>query len=212
MTAYEFPMFPLGSVLLPSMLLPLHIFEERYRTMMDRVMDSEVPGFGVVLIERGHEVGGEDQRSNIGTLARVLNHERAADGRWGVLAVGVERIRVNEWLPDDPFPRAIVESWDDESQASEAETADYLQLCTLHRRLLALTSELGYDVGQIPDLTEDPTLGSFQLAATAPISSFDRQRLLAAPTVADRLPLLAETLNSAMAIVEMEMGQSLRDE
>ncbi len=212
MTLYELPMFPLGSVLLPSMLLPLHIFEERYRTMMDVVMGSEVQGFGVVLIERGHEVGGEDQRSSIGTLARVLNHERSDDGRWGILAVGVERVRVKEWLPDDPFPRAIVEDWADNSQATEAQTDNYRQLRTVHRRILGLTAELGYDVGQIPDLSDDPTLGSFQLAATAPISTFDRQRLLCAPTLAERLPLLAETLTSAMAIVEMELGQSLSDE
>ena len=205
-------MFPLGSVLLPSMLLPLHIFEERYRTMMDVVMNSEVQGFGVVLIERGHEVGGEDQRSSIGTLARVLNHERSDDGRWGILALGVERIRVNKWLLDDPFPQAMVEDWPDQSRATEAQDEHYLKLCAVLRRLLGLTSELGYDVGQIPDLSEDPTLGSFQLAATAPISTFDRQRLLSSPTLAERLPLLAETLTSAMALVEMELGQSLNEE
>lgn len=179
---------------------------------MDVVMGSERQEFGVVLIERGHEVGGQDQRSSIGTLARVLNHERSDDGRWGILAVGVERISVNEWLPDDPFPRAIVEVWEDKSQASGPQTENYVHLQAVHRRLLGLTSELGYDVGQIPDLSEDPTLGSFQLAATAPISTFDRQRILSAATLAERLPLLAETLNSAMAIVEMELGQALTEE
>lgn len=205
-------MFPLGSVLLPSMLLPLHIFEERYRTMMDVVMRSATQGFGVVLIERGHEVGGEDQRTGVGTLARVLNHERSEDGRWGILAVGVERIRVIEWLHDDPFPRAIVEGWADNSKATEAQSGVYLNLLKMHRRILGLASELGRDVGPIPDLSEDPLAGSFQMAATAPISTFDRQRLLSAPTLDERLPLLVESLNSAMAIVELELGQSLTDE
>ena len=61
------PMFPLGTVLLPSVLLPLHIFEERYRTLIRDVLDADRE-FGVVLIERGSEVGGGDTRSSVGTL------------------------------------------------------------------------------------------------------------------------------------------------
>ncbi len=201
-------MFPLGSALLPSVLLPLHIFEPRYRAMMEVVMASAEHVFGVVLIERGHEVGGEDQRSNIGTLARVLETERADDGRWGVMSVGTERIRVVEWLDDDPFPRAMVEDWPDDSVPDASQIQTYEGLAARHRRLLGLTSELGRDVGSLPELAPDVTLASFQLAATAPISNFDRQRMLSAPTLTDRLPMLAESLDAALSIVEMELGQS----
>ena len=63
-------MFPLGSVLLPSMVLPLHVFEPRYRALVRDVLDGDGE-FGVCLISRGHEVGGDDVRTDVGTVARV---------------------------------------------------------------------------------------------------------------------------------------------
>ncbi len=204
-------MFPLGSVLLPSMVLPLHIFEPRYQAMIEVVMASEDRSFGVVLIERGHEVGGDDQRVNVGTLARVLETERADDGRWGLISVGVERIRVDDWLTDDPYPRAMVSDFPDSSDVGPDEVSAHRELLKQHRRLLGLSSELGYDVGPIQELSEDPVLGSFQIAATAPISVYDRYQLLAAPTLAERLPMLAEHLESALALAQMEMEQAIND-
>lgn len=205
------PMFPLGSVLLPSMVLPLHIFEPRYREMMDAVMASEDRSFGVVLIEQGHEVGGDDRRSSIGTLARVLETEQAPDGRWAVISVGVRRFRVEEWLPDDPFPQAIIQEWPDDSTASPAQVNKYQDLLSQHRRLLALTSEIGHNVGPIQDLSDDPTLGSFQIAATAPLSSLDRYQVLAAPTLHDRLAVIEQTLESAVLLAQLELGQAMID-
>ncbi|HEV7759443.1 MAG TPA: LON peptidase substrate-binding domain-containing protein, partial [Acidimicrobiales bacterium] len=99
------PMFPLGTVLVPGMLLPLHVFEPRYRQMLDDCLAGDRT-FGVVLIERGSEVGGGDVRTGVGTLARILQAEQAADGRWALMAVGARRIRIDRWLPDDPYPRA----------------------------------------------------------------------------------------------------------
>jgi uncharacterized protein len=107
------PMFPLGSVLLPGMLLPLHVFEPRYRALVDHVLQGD-GRFGVVLIERGHEVGGGDQRSDVGTVAEVVRTEVLPDGRWALLVAGRERIRVDRWLDDDPYPRAEVHAWPDQ--------------------------------------------------------------------------------------------------
>lgn len=107
------PMFPLGSVLLPSMVLPLHVFEERYRAMVRDCLAGERE-FGVTLIERGSEVGGGDIRAMAGTVAEIVQAEEFDDGRWGVVAVGARRVRVTGWLPDDPYPRAEVEDWPDE--------------------------------------------------------------------------------------------------
>lgn len=205
------PMFPLGSVLLPSMVLPLHIFEPRYREMMEVVMASADQSFGVVLIEQGHEVGGEDRRSMVGTLARVLETDQAPDGRWAVVAVGIGRIRVDEWLRDAPFPQAMVSDWPDDSVASEPQLQQYQSLLAQHRRLLALTSEMGYDVGPIQELSEDPTLGSFQIAATAPLSTMDRYQVLSSPTLEDRLPLIERSLESALMLAELELGQAMID-
>ncbi len=211
MTNLAIPMFPLGSVLLPSMVLPLHIFEPRYREMMEDVMQREDRSFGVVLIEQGHEVGGQDRRSSVGTLARVLETDRAPDGRWAVVSVGLSRIRVEQWLADDPYPQALVSQWPDESVASDAQTVRYHALLAQHRRLLALTSEIGHDVGPVQELSDDPTLGSFQIAATAPLSSLDRYQTLAAPTLEDRLGLIERLLESALLLAELELGQAMID-
>src|SRR5581483_4712643 len=101
------PMFPLGSVLYPYATLPLHVFEPRYRMMMRDCLRGDAE-FGVVLIERGHEVGGGDARFSLGTLARLVRAHELPDGRYMVHAVGTRRLRVDEWLPDDPYPRAEV--------------------------------------------------------------------------------------------------------
>ena len=101
-------MFPLSAVLFPEAGLPLHVFEERYRTLMGRCLESDGE-FGVVLITRGSEVGGGDQRVDVGTVARIANVAELDDGRMLVVATGVRRIRVEEWLPEEPYPLAVVE-------------------------------------------------------------------------------------------------------
>ena len=105
-------MFPLGTVLLPSAVLPLHVFEPRYRQLVRDCLDRDGE-FGVVLIERGNEVGGGDNRTSVGTVARLVEAVPFGDGRWALAAVGTRRIRVRRWLEDDPYPRAEVEAWDD---------------------------------------------------------------------------------------------------
>ena len=107
------PMFPLGSVLVPGLLLPLHVFEPRYRALVHDVLAAD-GRFGVTLIERGSEVGGGDERTAVGTAAQIVQAEESPDGRWGILAVGEERIRVLRWLDDDPYPRAVAEPLVDE--------------------------------------------------------------------------------------------------
>src|SRR5690606_29131778 len=97
--------------------------------------------FGVVLIERGSEVGGEDVRTEVGTVARLIQAQRFDDGRWALVAVGQRRCRVVEWLPDDPYPRARIVDWPDPDE----EVPDELRGETVGslRRVLALASELG---------------------------------------------------------------------
>jgi uncharacterized protein len=78
------PMFPLGTPLLPGAVLPLHVFESRYRQMVRDILADDVdpPEFGVVMIERGSEVGGGDERATIGTIARIVDIQVAPDGRY----------------------------------------------------------------------------------------------------------------------------------
>src|SRR6188768_1380525 len=117
------PMFPLGMVLFPSVVLPLHVFEPRYQQMTTECLERELE-FGVVLIERGSEVGGGDLRTDVGTLARIVQAQPFPDGRWAVVSVGTRRVVVAEWLDDDPYPRALVEPYEDEAASSTPAEVD----------------------------------------------------------------------------------------
>ncbi len=108
------PMFPLGSVLLPGVVLPLHVFEPRYQQLVRDCLETAEHEFGVVLIDRGSEVGGGDSRLAVGVVARMLQVAAMDDGRFALVTVGTRRIRVIQWLPDDPYPRAEVEDWPDD--------------------------------------------------------------------------------------------------
>src|SRR3954453_17689066 len=113
------PMFPLGTVLFPHALLPLHVFEPRYRLMTERVLAGDRE-FGVVLIERGSEVGGGDVRTDVGTIARIAEVEELPDGRFALLTVGLPRIVVDAWLADAPYPQAEVHDWPDPPSDDDA--------------------------------------------------------------------------------------------
>jgi Lon protease-like protein len=198
-------MLPLGTVLLPSAFMPLHLFEERYRRMIVDVLATDRE-FGVVLIRRGSEVGGGDQRCDVGTRARVLEAREAPDGRWAVTVVGLQRIRVDLWLPDDPHPVADVGPMPDRPGPGVPEPA-YRSLESRLRRLLALVSELGDPVPAAPfDLADDPALGTLQMAALGPFTSYDRQRLLEADLVSGRCQVLDALLADAQAVVDLRLG------
>src|SRR5690348_8061926 len=106
------PMFPLGSVLFPAMPLPLRVFEERYLAMLAHVLQDEPPEFGVVLIERGQEVGGGDVRFDVGTIARISDLD-VTDNGVGLVGLGGQRFAVESWGDDDPFPQAEVRLLDE---------------------------------------------------------------------------------------------------
>ena len=190
----ERPMFPLGSVLLPGMVLPLHVFEPRYRDLVHDCLAGD-RAFGVTLIERGSEVGGGDIRSMAGCLAEIVQADELDDGRWALVAVGTGRIRVEGWLPDDPYPRAEVSDWPDPEPVDVAALTDAHQACVARlRRVLAMAVELGVDADPMVELSDEPGPGSFQVAVLAPFGAWDRQRVLVAPTAEDRLALVAELL------------------
>jgi len=196
------PMFPLGTVLFPTLVLPLHVFEPRYRALVDdcEAGDGE---FGVVLIERGSEVGGGDVRTDVGTVARIVQLDRFPDGRSALAAVGTRRIRVAQWLEDDPYPRAEVEDWEDTGPATVA-LDDVDQL---FRRALALAAELGEAAAPLDvELDGDPALATFQMAALAPLGPADRQAVLATGTADDRAALLGRLLPEATELLRARLG------
>jgi Lon protease-like protein len=197
------PQFPLGSVLLPTMVLPLHVFEPRYRALTHDVLEADRE-FGVPLIERGWEVGGGDVRSDVGTIAHIVEARQLPDGRWGLLTVGVRRYRVLHWLADDPYPRAEVEDWPDEP--GEVDPARYGAAVAALRRTLALASELGEPAPpSTVELSDDPATGSFQLAALAPVGPHDKQAMLRAPSAGDRIELVHRSLDDLAELLALQL-------
>ncbi len=205
------PMFPLGTVLFPRALLPLHVFEPRYRTMTERVLRGDGE-FGVVLIERGSEVGGGDTRFNVGTVARVVRAQQLADGGYALATVGLRRFRVERWLPDDPYPLAEVVDLA-EPPNDDSVPPDATDLRMRARALNALGDVCGlYRLAevQIPDLpavADAPEQASYEMAALAPIGPLDAQRVLEAPTARHRLSLLADLLEEHARV--LRSGDSL---
>jgi Lon protease-like protein len=182
-------MFPLGSVLFPSMPLTLRIFEERYLKLLGDLMGAESPAFGVVLVSRGSEVGGDDGRMSIGTVASVTQIG-TTDEFLGLESFGSQRFSVNEWLPDDPYPIAEIEMipdlvWDDTLMPAR------VHLETSVRKLLAFASEFGeLQFGADIELSDDPMSACWQLAGILPIGELDRYDLLASQSAEE---LIAQT-------------------
>ena len=198
-------MFPLGSVLLRSMLMPLRIFEPRYREMITNCLEGD-HHFGVVLIERGSEVGGGDVRSDVATLADIVQAEPFGAGEWFVVVRGGPRIRVLEWLPDDPYPRARVQLWPDEPSVPSPEVLD--QLLVRFGEVRALMTRLGHEIGPLPTVAGDEPSSAVDLvAAAAPVGPFDRQRLLVAPDAARRAEVLGEVLDDVVLLLRAQVEE-----
>jgi Lon protease-like protein len=213
----EMAIFPLGSVLLPGEVLPLHIFEPRYRQMIADLLarDDRAPEFAVVLIERGSEVGGGDQRSDIGTAAVVTHLEVTDDGRYGLLAMGDRRIKVDSWLPDDPYPRALVSDLADvavrlgdgtDPALADSEGVLELAVAATHLRVTQahlMAVQLGdLPAGQDLRITDDPVAATFQLATLSPLGPQDRQLILGAAGPMERLDVLDRCLDDVEAMLK----------
>lgn len=195
--------FPLQSVLLPGMPLGLHVFEPRYLQLMEDIAAGD-GRFGVVMITRGSEVGGADQRADVGTVAELVASAPTADGRLMVEAVGTERFRVTRWLDDDPYPRADVEPW---TQLMGGVADDRLGLARERfDTFLSLVSELGADVGavEVPDSGVDALYG---MAVVAPVSTHDRYRILAAADGADAAEILVDALDGLVEVIRFRLQE-----
>ena len=213
------PMFPLGSVLVPGMILPLHVFEPRYRALV-RDCTAGDGEFGVVLIERGSEVGGGDARTDVGTMARIVQADELPDGRFAVGAVGMRRIRVTAWLVDEPYPRAEVADWPDvdvdgngdvageDAVAPPAATGALVEdVDGLLRRVGALRTELGEPAPPLDfSLAEDPLIAGYQATALAPLGPLDKQALLAASSVRARLDDVRRLLGEHVELLQARLA------
>ncbi|WP_149360196.1 LON peptidase substrate-binding domain-containing protein [Lolliginicoccus suaedae] len=210
------PMFPLGSVLLPGGAMPLHVFEPRYQAMVRHCLkEASAPTFGQVLIARGTEVGGGEQRHDVGTLAEIIAHVEVGAGQHALDCRGRERIRVTRWLDDAPYPRAEIEPWPDENDGPvepgfhtfAARIAElYSLLAELARRQDVPGSEVA--MPELPVLggtSDTPARHLYELADHIPLGDVDRYRLLTAPGVHERSLALSEALDGLLEMAEFAL-------
>ncbi|WP_431218374.1 LON peptidase substrate-binding domain-containing protein [Leifsonia xyli] len=190
------PMFPLGSVLFPYVPIPLRVFEPRYLTMVGRLLDEDEPEFGVVLIERGSEAGGGDQRASVGTMARLVSAAAGADDLL-IVGVGTQRFTVGRWLDDDPYPRAELSMLPD-LEWSEALAPLWAEAEAVVRRVIARVAEPDSDAGI--ELSDDPVAAVWQLAAIAPLGEYDRYTLLNSTSIGG---LLRQTIDLTLEAEEL---------
>lgn len=198
------PMFPLGLSLLPGQVLPLYLFEERYRRLYSDLATGD-GRFGIVLIERGTESRDDSPTFRIGCIAQLVGSAVHEDGTISIATVGTERIKVVEWLDPDPYPRAAVQSLPEGTATPAGELCLAAAIARLPR-LYALESEL-YEGPRstVPDFLEDPVSATYQLANAVDLQPLDVQRILEAETADDRIDVVARLLDELIDFTELQL-------
>jgi Lon protease-like protein len=198
---YKLPLFPLETVLFPGMVLPLHVFEPRYRTMIGRCITENKP-FGVVLIREGREVGEPAIPFEVGTTAYITHYERLDDGRMNVQAVGYQRFKIHSLLNEKPYLEAMVEDFPvggiDQSGVAEL-VAVLRPMLGEYLSTLAVASDVNATFNEIPD---DGMALAYFLSILAPFPTKDKQKLLEASDLQAMLTIGQELLKREMILLD----------
>jgi Lon protease-like protein len=179
----DFPLFPLGLVALPSELVPLHIFEERYKTMIGRCLEEESE-FGIVWMA-------EDGLRPIGCaceIAEVL--ERLDDGRINLIARGTRPFRIEARQEELPYPAGTVEFLEDRSEDVDPSLAE-----DAHHAYADLVRQA---TDRTPDLDEIQAMSAYQMAATVEFGLDAKQGLLDLRSETSRLKLVTRLFRAAI--------------
>jgi len=208
------PLFPLGAVLYPGMLLPLHIFEERYRQLVRDLLDKAEPRrFGVIAIRKGRETGIDGVHSlyEIGCVATLRRVEEHEDGRFDIVTVGTQRFRLLTLDRTRPYLQGEVEVLADEPPGpAEAGPAVQVIQAAFREYLDALT-EWGGATVRLEDLPDEPGLLSFIVAAAMVIDLPERQAMLAEPDTLRRLAMQRALLSRETAMLRTTTSRPVPD-
>lgn len=195
------PLFPLNTVLFPGVSVPLHVFEDRYRALVHRLLRIEDPAdrlFGAVAIREGYEVGDRGGQSlhRIGCVLQLTDVESHPDGTFDIVAVGRTKLRLESLETDGSYLAGMVDVLADETESVSPELARRArELFDTYREVL---SELRGEHVLEGDLPQDPTYLSWSLAATCLLTMRDRQALLEAESASIRLGMLIELLREEL--------------
>jgi Lon protease-like protein len=202
----ELALFPLNMVLFPGQVLPLHIFEDRYRLMIRRCLADELP-FGVVLIKRGVEVGEDAEPHTVGTLARIIESTHLPNGTMNIITVGVERFRIRRLIHDQPYLRGEVETLPleepDDPPALDRLAQGVRDRVALYIKLIAEAAGLELKIDQMPDL---PQQIGYLAAITMQIDNREKQELLVSRSPGAILNRALTLLNRENALLTWMVG------
>jgi uncharacterized protein len=204
----QLPLFPLGTVLFPGGTLNLHIFEERYRTMIGECIERNTP-FGVVYLRSGDEVtegrplARPAETANIGTIAQISANVRLEDGRYLLNATGLRRFRIQYILQRAPYMIGAVIELPEEGGPQVEAAANELR-SVYGRYWQAVSAASGAPV-EVEELPEQPEAMAYQLAERLHVSYEQKQRWLETE-LTDRLRGLASELLSELAILPTSTG------
>lgn len=204
--AVELPLFPLNTVLFPGQVLPLHIFEERYRLMIRHCLAQDVP-FGVVLIKRGQEVGGDAEPYMVGTVARIIESTHLNDGAMNIVTVGVERFRIRRLLRDRPYLRGEVLSLPmaDPDDPESVLAAAHLVRDRVQQYITLIAEAAGLQI-QIEEIPSGAQQIGYLAAVTMQIDNKEKQELLGSVSVSQMLRREMALLNRENALLTWMSG------
>ena len=183
-------MFPLGMVVFPFQTVGLCVFESRYHELLADIETEH--RFGTCLISKGSDVGGQDERTSVGTVVEIIASQDLADGKTLLMVEGRECVQVSRWLNDAPYPQALVA--DRCCDDVEVDGALLASTTSAVKALRALQSEVYADqcLQKNVGLDDDPWIRSWQLCSLTPMSTLDQFKVLSLSNPNDRLRLVAE--------------------
>ena len=201
----EIALFPLPNlVLFPNILVPLHIFEERYKLMVTGCIDRDEP-FGLVLLRSGTEQETEDAIHRVGVAVRVTEVERLEDGRMNIMCDGETRFRIYRFTQQTPFWKGSVQFFDEDPLHQPVE-AFYGQVSDLYRQVGELGSKLSGSPQTELALPESPTDLSYMIAYVLDIDAEEKQKMLEMTSTAERLQVLVTHLTESIRKLEQQLA------
>ncbi len=179
--------------ILPGCVFRLRVFEPRYLELVQHCTTAQI-GFGVCLIEKGHEVGGQDERFEYGVLSRIEQIEELGSGQLLISCVGRERIRVTDWHIDQTYPTATIEI--SEVQADGEITLKQLEDVRLftNRTRESIFTLTGLKPPKVDVVGATAVEAIYHLAEHSYLGAYDRYQILAAETLTERFAILHELI------------------
>src|SRR5436305_4414192 len=207
------PLFPLGAVLYPGMLLPLHIFEERYRQLVRDLLDGAEPRrFGVIAIRKGRETGVDGVHSlyKVGCTATLRRVDRHDDGRFDIVTLGTQRFRLLGLDQTRPYLQGEVEMLTEEPADPAVAGPAVRVIQAAFREYLDALTEWGGATVRLEELPDEPELLSFIVAAAVVIDLPERQAMLAESDTLRRPAMQRELLSRVHAMLRRHHSRPAR--